>query len=168
MLVQYVPVDTCLPCRVGEAIEHVQNKGACKARVAPVLLLVEEFFGDACIATGARLDGRSPFTGVGGLELVAASPNNHDQGKQGSPSNPGTRGAAHASEIKSEAKYVGADNLHGVVDYAVESTSSCVEVSTVDLGEVVSVEPVGRQEHWEQGQNVWVGEEAFPKTHDFG
>jgi hypothetical protein len=162
----YIPVDARLPCSVGEAIEHVQNKRATEPRVGPVLLRVEELCRDT-VDTCPRLECLGPPASVSRLEFVTASPNNHDQSEQRGPCNLGTHRTAHTLEIESKAKDVRPDNLHGIVNHAVESSRSRVEVSTVDFGEVVRVEPVGRQEHGKQGQDVRVGEKRLPETHDF-
>lgn len=165
-LCRHLPVNARLPRSVGEAIEHVQDKGSCKPGVAPIFLGIQKLRRNA-IDTGPRLNGLGPLAGVGSLELVTAAPHNHDQGKKRSPCNLGAHCAADALKVEGEAKDVGTDNLHRVVNHTIERAGSSVKVGSVDLGEVVGVEPVGGQEHGEQGQDIRVSEEGLPEAHDF-
>lgn len=141
------PVDTCLPSRIGKAVEHVEDERTGIASVGPVLLLVVLVLGPGAI--------------ISLLEHVAETPDDHNGGQQHSPGNLGTSRSADALVVKSKAKDIGANNLHDVVDYAIERTCAGVEVGAVDLGEVVCVEPIGGEEHGEEQNDIWVGEKGL-------
>lgn len=142
------PVDARLPGSVGEAVERVQNKGACIARVGPILLLRRLVLGPGAV--------------VCLLKHVAEAPDDHDGRKQCDPGCLGTSGPANALEIESEAEDVGANNLHNVVDDAIQGSRTDIEICAVDFGKVVGVEPIGGKEHGKQKDDVSIGEERLP------
>ena len=150
----HVPVDASLPRSVGEAVEDVQHKGSSVALVGPVLL--------------DRRLGRAKSAVVCLLELVTEAIDDHDEREQGEQGNLGAHRAAKALVVERKPKDVGADDLEDVVARVVEGASAEVEVGTVDLGKVICVEPVGGEEHGEQGEDVGVGEECLPETHNLG
>lgn len=144
------PVDARLPGSIGESVEHVEYKGTSVSMIGPVLRGV------------IRLPLSHESTVVSLLELVSAAPYYHDQGEKRAPGSLGTGGPSHALEVQRKAEDVRTNNLHGVVDHRVESARTSVEVGTVDLGEVVGVEPVGGKEHGEQKNDIWIGEKCLP------
>ena len=148
------PVDTGLPCSIGETVEHVEDERSCVSRVRPVLLGVVLVCG--------------PSAGVGLLEHVAKAPDDHDGNKESNPSTLGTGSTANALEVEGKTEDVRANDLHDIVYYAVQCSSAGVEVGAIDLSEVVGVKPVGRQEHGEQRDDVGVGHESLPETKDLG
>jgi hypothetical protein len=145
-----IPVHAGLPCSVSEAVEYVQDERATEARIGPILLRVVFILG--------------PGTVISGLKLVSSAPNDHDQDEESSPCALGTHGTAHSLQVKSEAENVCANNLHEIVDYAVEGPSPSVEVSTVNLVKVVGIEPVGCEEHGEQSHDIRIGPENLVET----
>lgn len=142
-----LPVDRGLPSGIGESVEHVEDEGAGVTCVRPVLLLI-------CLVLG-------PGAVVGLLEHVSEAPDDHDGREKHTPRSLSTSGTADTLNVKRVTKDVGTDDLHNVVDDAIESSGADVEVCSIDLGEVVGVEPVGSQEHGEEKDDVWVGEEGL-------
>lgn len=143
-----VPVNTRLPSSIKEAVEHVENKGTSIACIRPILLHVVLVF--------------SPGAVVSLLEHVSKAPDDHDADEERGPCGFGSGCSADALDVKPIAKDVSADDLHDVVDNTIQSSCANVEVGSVNLGEVICVEPVGCQEHGEKKNNVRVREEGLP------
>src|SRR5690242_233752 len=148
------PVHAGLPCGVGETVEHVQDKGSSVTSIRPVLLWVERI--------------RSPGAVIGLLEHITKAPHNHDGDEESGPSTLGTGSTANSLDVEGKTEDVGTNNLHDVVDDAVQCSGTGVEVGTIDFSEVVSVKPVGGQEHGEKSDDVWIANDGLAESHELG
>lgn len=103
---------------------------------------------------------------VAELESEATAPDSHCQGEQGSPSNFALGRTREGSKIKAIAKERCSKDLASPIQDVVESLGASVEIRTVDIIELVGVEPVRGEEHWEKRDNPGVLEKSLDKAQE--
>ena len=145
-----LPVDGCLPERVIEAVEKVQEHGPSKTRVGPVFI-------KGRISTGVQL-----------FVSVSTAPDSHchnEKHDQASLCSNRTAPTLHVKEItKEQSTY----DLCQVEKETVEGFCASVEAETIDIVLLVGIEPVGRPEHWEKENDKWLEFQGLPKSSNLG
>lgn len=102
------------------------------------------------------------------LPCPSATPDRHGQNHKSNPASLSSHRSANILQIQEVSEYKSTDNLRDPVQSVVQSTSAGVEVCTVHSVELVGVEPVGGEEHWEEENDVAVGADGVPETEELG
>ena len=102
------------------------------------------------------------------LPCVAASPDSHGEDHKCDPAALGSHGSAKILEIQQVTENESSNNLGDPVERVVQGTSSGVEVRTVHRVELVSVEPVRGEEHWEEEDDIGIGTDSVVEANELG
>lgn len=145
-----------MPDGIVESVKEVKEHGADVARVSPIPRLEVGSF-DIDISTGIFL-----------LPSVATAVDGEGEGKENGHHSLGTDSTADGFEIKEGSNDGGGHDLSEPVKEVVQGTSAGVEVGGIDGVLLVSVEPVGREEHGEEQENEGLRHEGGVETHDLG
>lgn len=88
------------------------------------------------------------------LESITTTPDSHSDDKEERPVQFGAHGPRKVFQIQKLTKDKGTNHLHKPVEQTVERSGTNIEVGAIDSVEVVSVEPVTRQEHGKEQDDV--------------
>lgn len=151
--VRDVPVDGGLPESIVEAVEDVEKHRANIARGRPI--------------SWDKVRVQLGVDGVASVRLlvsVAASPDDHGQDKERSPSNLGSDSTTDLVDIKSITQYDRGDDLCQVVQKAVERLGTGRKSGTIDGVLLVGIEPVRGPEHGEEQDDERLESDGFPES----
>ena len=154
----HVPVDAGLPDGIVHPVEDVEEHGANIGAVRPIdrwVVVLERLGVETCLDLRTR---------VTLLESPAAAPDHEGEDKQDGPDTFGTGGSPEVREIQHEAKDTSAEHLRSPVQNTIQRPGADVELGGVDFVELVGVEPVRGEEHREEEDDVWIGEEGLPQA----
>ena len=151
------PVNSCLPSRIVETVEDIQEHHSHVSGGLPIGRLV--IWMDLNINVG---------TGVLLLISISTTPNNERKGEKDSQSSLCSHGTSHSLDIQSITPDNSSQNLSHVVKERVESFGAGVEASTVDGVELIGVEPVGGPEHGEEKENEGLKFYSLVESDKFG
>lgn len=106
-------------------------------------------------------------TGILLLESITTTPDTHGDDKENEPVEFGSRGPRKKFQIQKLTKDKSANHLHEPIEQTVERPGTNVEVGAIDTVEVVSIEPVTRQKHGKEQDDVVVGAKSLIETEEF-
>ena len=144
------PVYARLPCGVIKAVEDVQEHRSNIAIRGPIILKV-------ILRSGIR-------TRVLPLEHIPSAPDRKGDDEHNDPGDLRPYRAPNVRKVQREAEDEGAKDLRQPVKRTVQGASACVEPHQIDVVELVRVEPIGREEHGEEEDDVGIAAEGFPET----
>lgn len=163
--IQDIPIDRGLPESVIEAVEDVEKHRSDVARVSPI---------DGLESIGINRQAGGLVDIVVDVETsvvlisISTPPDNHGNDIEHNKTGFGTNRATELLDVKSITKNQCTENLCCVVEKTVQSSSTHVESGSVDSVLLISVEPVGAPEHWEEKDDKWFISQCLPKAHDLG
>lgn len=99
---------------------------------------------------------------------VATAPDNHGHHEEEAQCESSAHRAPEIRAIETISHEQRTGDLSEIVQERVEGLGAGVEVSAVDGVLLVCVEPVGRPEHGEQENDVWLEFDRFPETDELG
>jgi len=149
-----VPVDASLPSCIVEAIEDVEEHDADVTIRGPI--------------HGFKSVSLDRCASVTLLESISTTPDSKSEEDKSNPQNSGAHSTTDKGTVKSVTKDKGTNDLKAPVENVVQSLGASVEVSSINTVELVGVEPVGAEEHWEESDNPRVGAKCVEKTKQLG
>ena len=152
-----------MPDSVVHAVEDVEEHWANIARRCPIERRIVIVRVVRCICANIDIG-----ASVGLLESVATSPDYEGEDEQRDPSALCAHASPKVFQVQQVAKDCGPNHLKEPVQDAVERPGASVKLHEVDVVEVVGIEPIGGEEHWEEQDYVWIREKSLPKTEQFG
>lgn len=95
------------------------------------------------------------------LESITTTPDTHSDDKEECPVQFGAHGPRKEFQVQKLTKDKGTNHLHKPIEQTVERSGTNVEVGAINTIEVVSVEPVTRQKHGKEQDDVVVGAKSL-------
>lgn len=90
------------------------------------------------------------------LKFVTSTPDGHGNAEKKSPSDSGTNTSPEPLEVQDGTHDNGTKHLEEPVKQGVQGSGSDVKTASVELVELVCVEPVGGKEHREHDEDFWL------------